>query len=345
MLFRVGQVRGLNLTQRAAGANMSVDVNLDGSYAGALLATSANVPYIGWIDAVTNCTVSASSPANPRIDTVVAWVDLSALSSGVTNNVGAFKFTAVAGTPGAVPVAPNAAAIQAAIGASNPYIALGNLAIATSAASVVNANITDTRVMSALAISRLWGGALNTLGHLVPNFADDTVALLNAAQTVKGKSLSLTGVAATGNILTNPYKFSAYPSATVAISSALQKVALNTELFDSGSNFDSTANYRFTAPVSGFYQFNAQAAFGSAGMGTTEYGSAVLYKNGAVLRASQAQNGSGTAALLARGQVTAFVQLAAGDYIELYVAMGGVYRDIVGGSNVTWLDGYLVSHL
>ncbi|WP_307609881.1 hypothetical protein [Pseudarthrobacter sp. W1I19] len=175
---------------------MSVDVNLNGSYAGGLLATSANVPYFGWIDAVTNCTVSASSPSNPRIDTVVAWVDISALSSGVTNNVGAFKFTAVAGTAAASPVAPNSAAIQTAIGAGNPYLTLGNLAIATSAASVVNANITDTRVPSALAVPRLYGGSSNTLGHLVPNQADGTVVTTTDTGSVSTAMLADSGVTA-----------------------------------------------------------------------------------------------------------------------------------------------------
>lgn len=140
----------------------------------------------------------------------------------------------------------------------------------------------------------------------------------------------------------NPYKFSAYPSATVAISATAQKVALNTENFDTNSNFDSTTNYRYTAPVSGFYLFSGSVAVGSAGMGTTEWMQPNLYKNGAVIRVAERQNGSGDANRLPRHNLVALVQLSASDYIELYSTTGGVYRDIVGGSTPTWLEGFLV---
>lgn len=150
--FKPGVTRALNVTQRGAGANMSVDVNLDAAgYAGSLLVTSANIPYIGWIDAITNVTVTTADPSNPRIDVVVAYVDLSAISTGVTNNVGAYKFKAVTGTAAGSPVAPNTAAIQASVVAGNPYTILANVAVPAASSSVVTANITDTRTYSTLA--------------------------------------------------------------------------------------------------------------------------------------------------------------------------------------------------
>lgn len=143
--------------------------------------------------------------------------------------------------------------------------------------------------------------------------------------------------------ITNPYKFSAYATSTVGISTATQKVVLNAENFDSNNNFDSTTNRRYVAPVNGFYFFYGQVAAGSAGMGGTEYTEAALYKNGALYRQSQRQAGSGSSTILARGIVGALIQLTAGDYIELYALMGGVYRDIVGGNTVTYLEGFLVT--
>ena len=74
---------------------------------------------------------------------------------------------------------------------------------------ITNAQITDLCRPIALDAQWLWGGSSNTLGHLVAYVADDTVALLNAAQIFIDKSNSLTRMAGTGNILTNPYKFSA----------------------------------------------------------------------------------------------------------------------------------------
>lgn len=140
----------------------------------------------------------------------------------------------------------------------------------------------------------------------------------------------------------NPYKFSVYPASTVAISTATQKIALNTEVFDTNNNFD-TASYRYTAPVAGFYQINAQGRMGSAGMGSTENATLGLYKNGSQLAVSDKINGSNDSARIATPNISKLVQLAAGDYLELYALMGGVYRDIVAGPIATFMDGYLVS--
>lgn len=61
---------------------------------------------------------------------------------------------------------------------------------------------------------------------------------------------------------TNPYKFSAYRNAAYTpTSGSAIKMPYDAEAFDSNSNFDSTTNYRYTAPVSGFYQFNATTSW------------------------------------------------------------------------------------
>lgn len=180
LFFRPGQTQGLQVTQRGAGANMTVDIQLGttGTYAGALMATSANIPYFGWIDAiVTGTAVSTADPTNPRIDVLVGYVDLSLVTSSTTDNTGAFKFKAVTGTPAGSPVAPNAAAIQSSIGAGNPYVILANIAVGAAVSSIVTANITDKRVPSALAVPYIYGGSSNTNGHQVPNVADAWFAL------------------------------------------------------------------------------------------------------------------------------------------------------------------------
>ncbi|GAP53541.1 hypothetical protein AHiyo6_01060 [Arthrobacter sp. Hiyo6] len=347
-MFRPGYSQGLGVTQRGAGANMSVDVNLASglTYAGALVATSSNVPYFGWTDAAINAAVAASDPTNPRIDVVAAYVDLSLISSSVTNNTGAFKIKVVTGTPAGSPVAPNAAAIQSSVGAGNPYITLATVTVAAAAASIVNANIADTRIPSALSVPYLYGGSSNTKGHLVPNIADDTVALLNAVQTLIGKSLSLTGNTATGNVLTNPFKFSAYPATSPGLTaSTWTKVPFDTKVFDTSSNFDAVTNYRFTAPVAGFYHLDATAVIGTSGMSTTAYGQAALYKNGTAVLLGAHEAGSGNANTLVISQVSATLQLAANDYIEFFVFCSEASRALVGGSGNTYMSGFLVSHI
>lgn len=190
LMFRAGYAQGLNVTQRGAGANMSVDVNISSAYGAGLMVTSANIPYFGWTDAAINTTVATADPTNPRIDTVVAYVDLSLITSSTTNNNAAFKTKAVTGTPAGSPSAPNSAAIQSSIGAGNPYITLANVAVAAAASSIVNANITDTRLPMAFQVPFLFGGGSNTKGHLVPNQTDGTLVTTTDTGTVTNAMLA-----------------------------------------------------------------------------------------------------------------------------------------------------------
>jgi hypothetical protein len=104
-----------------------------------------NYLYHCWSTATQTQTIASNSSGNPRIDCVVAYVDLAVVSSASNNNPDAIKFYDVTGTPAGSPVAPNGTAIQAAVGAGNPYIILANVAVANSATSILNANITDLR--------------------------------------------------------------------------------------------------------------------------------------------------------------------------------------------------------
>jgi hypothetical protein len=73
----------------------------------------------------------------------VLYIDLGASPNTDISNVA--KAIAVQGTPAASPVAPLDAAIQTAIGASNPFIRLADVAVANGAVSIVTANILDQR--------------------------------------------------------------------------------------------------------------------------------------------------------------------------------------------------------
>lgn len=176
----------LAVTQRGAGANMSVDVAAGDAH---LILPSGLYSYWGWTDATTNATVTASNPSNPRIDTIVAYVDLSVIDAVNPNSPGAFKFAVVAGTPAGSPSAPSGGTIQSALGAGVPYVVLADIAVAASATTIVNANITDRRQTVAFK-GKLWGGTSNTNGHSVPNVADDTVTLNAATQTLTNKTIN-----------------------------------------------------------------------------------------------------------------------------------------------------------
>lgn len=186
-LFRPGYISGWGVSQRAAGANMSVDVAAgDGS----ILRSSDTYGYYGFSTAVKNITITAADGSNPRRDIIVAYLDKSVVNPATDDNEGALKFVAVAGTPAGSPSDPSDGTIQSAIGAANPFIKLARVAVGTGVTSIVDANITDLRTIAALQMPRLYGGGSNTQGHLVPNVADDTVALLAAVQTLTNKTLT-----------------------------------------------------------------------------------------------------------------------------------------------------------
>lgn len=125
-----------SVSQRAAGANMSVDVNNGGTafIEGTEATNQGYYSCLGDASAV-NLTIGASSPSLSRIDIVVAQVEDS-FYSGSTD---AWSLAVVAGTPASSPVAPSA---------PDNSIVLAEVLIGVSVTSIVDANITDKRVIA-----------------------------------------------------------------------------------------------------------------------------------------------------------------------------------------------------
>jgi hypothetical protein len=94
-----------------------------------------------------------------------------------------------------------------------------------------------------------------------------------------------------------------------------QKVALNTEDFDTLNEFDPVTNYRFTATKAGYYQVNASAFFYST-PAAGKYYDILIFKNGGSFARGR-QVSPSTVGLTANA--SAVINLAVGDYIELYV--------------------------
>lgn len=89
------------------------------------------------------------------------------------------------------------------------------------------------------------------------------------------------------------------------------KVQLNSETYDTGNNFDSTTNYRFTAPVAGSYFVKGRTTYGGALFASL----AAIYVNGVSYEVVASDNRSYTDNM---AQVTDVIELNAGDYVELY---------------------------
>lgn len=135
-------------------------------------------------------------------------------------------------------------------------------------------------------------------------------------EAVTASNLTITVPAVTGTMAIQGPAFSAYSNATQSITtSTLTKVAINTEEFDTNSNFDTT-NYRFTPTVAGYYQVNGTVR--CAGTSPSQI-IAILYKNGSSY--SRGVDLVGTSLTISTFQATynEVVYLnGTTDYIELY---------------------------
>lgn len=135
-------LNGLTVTQNSPAA-MSVLVT-----EGDLKIDYSDYAYTAWNDSDSVVTIATADGSNPRIDRIVAYIDRGMTpSTANSNNPGMLKFMAVAGTPGAVPVAPNDAAVNAAVGASNPWTELARVAVGAGVSTISNGNITDYRTI------------------------------------------------------------------------------------------------------------------------------------------------------------------------------------------------------
>lgn len=136
----------------------------------------------------------------------------------------------------------------------------------------------------------------------------------------------------------NGIAFDAYRSTTFTHTTVASKMTLNAENYDLGNNFD-TATSRFTAPVAGLYRFTGGVAFP---LSTTSGCVMAIYKNGAsaAVLLNRQWSSAGGWVIAERGAAT--IQLAAGDYVELYEL---VTPAATGQANTTLLQGELVTRI
>ena len=133
--------------------------------------------------------------------------------------------------------------------------------------------------------------------------------------------------------------FSAYLFSNQTISSSTAtKVQLNTETFDTNSNFDSTTNYRFTPTVAGYYQINGNLAIS----GTLETQCIIfLYKNGSVYLRTEWRGSAGVGSIILANSSIVYMN-GSTDYLELYGYSNGSSPFFDSGSVYTSMSGALI---
>ena len=133
--------------------------------------------------------------------------------------------------------------------------------------------------------------------------------------------------------------FSAYAGTNTAVSTnTWTKVTIDTEEFDTNSNF---ASSRFTPTVAGYYQINASVLIAGSGSATT-VGIVGVYKNGT--RTVEGTTSLNTAANSATSVCSCLIYLnGSTDYIELYAYQNsGGSLNAVAGSTVTRFSGSMM---
>lgn len=137
----------------------------------------------------------------------------------------------------------------------------------------------------------------------------------------------------------NPYKFSAYRGSAQNVGTAATKVQFATENFDTNGDYDAATNYRYTAPVNGFYYFNSNIAVTGVGTGTDVV--PYFYKNGSrVYVGPKAQDGAGSSPT---ASMSCFLELSATNYVEVYVQTITAAKALdVGDAFLNTFSGFLV---
>ena len=170
---------------------------------------------------------------------------------------------------------------------------------------------------------------------------DTSGAITVAVPAVAGTN-TVTIAAQTGTLNAAGPAFYAYLSAnqTGFSSGSAIKIQLNTELFDTNNNFDSTTNYRFTPTVAGYYQVNY--GVNASGTGMT-YPIAELYKNGSLYQYGN-YTPTSISETLSTGSTLVYMN-GSTDYIELYFqtnTLSGTATVTGGNAYRTFLSGALV---
>lgn len=154
--FVVTPGAGMNLSISTGDGLIKVD-NFNGRRIQTTTAETAAVP--------------AASASFNRIDTVVAYIDtaIAPTTAVIDNTNDILKFAVIAGTAAATPAAPTDAAIQAAIGAGKPYMALYDVLVPQGATNVAGVTLTDRRkVLTVIDVANIPNLSIPA-GKLAPN--------------------------------------------------------------------------------------------------------------------------------------------------------------------------------
>ena len=157
-------------------------------------------------------------------------------------------------------------------------------------------------------------------------------------QTLTNKTLGNTVVQASNAAPA----FSAYMGGVQTISTAtFTKLAFNTKVFDTNTNYDAVTNYRFTPTVAGYYQVNGGCRINQPAGGSEVILS--LYKNGAELIRGADNYITATGGFVSPSFTYIVSMNGSTDYIELWIYQSsGVSQSTSNNVYGSWFQASMV---
>jgi len=192
--------------------------------------------------------------------------------------------------------------------------------------------------MSSIVVSGDTSGAITIAAPAVAGTNTLTLPAATGTILTTASTVVVTQAMLSTNVASNGPAFCAYNSADQSISSATwTKVTLNTEEFDTNSNF---ASSRFTPTVAGYYQIDGTICLTGS---TITNALTAIYKNGSqYLRGFQASLTSGNSNAFIGGLATIVYMNGSTDYLELYGYITAGSPAFASGLAYTHLSGALI---
>jgi len=179
--------------------------------------------------------------------------------------------------------------------------------------------------------------AIITLNNRATNRSDTA----SAGQVFTATSATAADFQAGGGV--NTPAFEAFVSARTNISDNTDtKVAFNTEVFDVGSQYDNSSNFRFTPTTSGKYFVYANIGMGSGDNSGFGQGSIIIKKNGSNYVKGRMDNSSNNPNSMYKNISSVVAMNGSGDYLEIYANAASSSTSsisIIGGSAITSVFG------
>jgi hypothetical protein len=129
----------LKVAQRAAGANMSVDVAVGDAWVQYDTGSRNGLSHV-WSDAIANVAFNASDATNPRVDQIGVQLNDTSVGAGTGGNTPTLRYL-----PGTATAGATLANRTGAAAAPNDWMRLADVLVPATSTSVTTANIVDRR--------------------------------------------------------------------------------------------------------------------------------------------------------------------------------------------------------